>query len=59
MVEGLGLLLVTGLPCLLDGLLLLICPCHIRMPDDLLGPTMPDLPCFPLDVGDGRLVELW
>lgn len=50
--EGLGLLLVAGLGCLLDVLLLFICPCHIRMPDERLGPTIPVLPGFPADVGD-------
>lgn len=56
-VDGLGLLLVVGLACLLCVLLLFIWPCHIRMPDDRLGPIIPVRPGFPADVGDGRFAD--
>ena len=48
--DGLGLLLVTGLACTLPVLLVVFCPCHILMPDDLRGPMMPVRP--------GRLAEV-
>ena len=46
LVAGLGLLLVAGLACLLPPgpRRLDIWPCHIRMPEDLRGPTMPEAP---------------
>lgn len=54
-VDGLGLLDAVGLACLLEALLLLICPCHILMPEERLGPMIPVLPGFPADVGDSWL----